>query len=249
MLTAAITTFTMTIGLPARALAQLPAPPPPQPPPGWAGSISAGLAMTSGNADTSSFNVAVKATFDPENPHLATIDGLYLRASNEGETTVNRTSLNLRDDVAFSERASVFGQFRYLRDTFKGIDYLAAPTLGIGYKLVNLERTKLNVDAGAGVAWERDSASRAITTDGAFTAGETFTYNLTATTVITHGATGLWKMSDFADSLYTAGLGLAAALTPRTQVRLELLELYKSQPPPGRQPQDISFLTSIGYSF
>jgi putative salt-induced outer membrane protein len=259
ILTAAIITFTVTLGIPERAFAQvlpvpppppvLPVPPPPPPPPGWAGNISAGLAITNGNANTSNFNLALKATFDPENPHLLTMDALYLRGSNEGETNVSRTSLNAREDYSLTERASVFGQLRYLRDTFKGIDYLAAPTLGVGYKVVNLERTRFNVDAGAGVVWERDSEFGMTTTDGAITAGETFTHNLTATTVITHGAMGLWKAADFADSLYTVGLGLSAALTARIQLKLEVLELYKSQPPPGKLNQDVSFLTSVVYSF
>ena len=250
MLTATIVTFTLTLGMPERAAAQvLPAPPPPAPPPGWAGNISAGLAITNGNANTSNFNVALKATYDPANPHLLTMDALYLRGSNEGETNVSRTSLNAREDYSLTERFSVFGQFRYLRDTFKGIDYLTAPTVGVGYKVVNRDRTRFNVDAGAGAVWERDSELGMTTTDGAITAGETFTHNLTATTVITHGATGLWKAADFADSLYTVGLGLSAAITTRTQLKIEVLELYKSQPPPGKLSQDVSFLTSVVYSF
>jgi putative salt-induced outer membrane protein len=245
-----ILAFTLALSTPQRALAQvLPAAAPPPPPPGWAGNISAGLAITSGNADTSNFNVAVKASFDPANPHMATMEALYLRGSSEGRTTVSRTSLNLRDDYALDGSASVFGQFRYLRDTFKGIDYLVAPTVGLGYKVVNRERLRFDVDAGAGVAWERDSALGTTTTDGAITAGENVTYHVTATTVVTHGATALWKTADFSDALYTAGAGLAAALTARTQLKLEVLELFKTQPPIGKQSQDVSFITSVVYSF
>lgn len=249
-------TLAVTLAAPGRALAQPPpapaaqAPQAPQgPPPVWTGSFGAGLAVTNGNSDTSNLNLTTKVTYDPMNPHLATLEALYLRGSNEGETNVARTALNVRDDYSFTERASVFGQFRYLRDTFKGIDYLAAPTVGIGYKVVNLERTKFNIDAGAGVVWEKNSDVGTVNTSGAVTVGENVTHNLTATTVFTHAATGLWKAADFGDALYTLSAGITAAVTARTQLKVEVLELYKSQPPVGLQSQDVSFLTSVVYSF
>lgn len=246
-------TVTMAVALaaPGRALAQASQAPaaPAAPPPVWTGSFGAGLAVTSGNSDTSNFNVAAKAAYDPANPHLATAEALYLHGSSEGDTTVSRTSLNVRDEYTLTERTSAFGQFRYLRDTFKGIDYLAAPTFGIAYKVVNLERTKFNIDAGAGLVWEKNTDLGPANTSGAITIGENVVHKLTSTTTITHAATGLWKTSDFGDSLYTVSAGLAAALTARTQLKVEILELYKSQPPPGKESQDVSFITSVVYSF
>jgi hypothetical protein len=37
---------------------------------------------------------------------------------------VDRTSLSVRDEITLSSRTCVFGQFSYLRDAFKEIDYL-----------------------------------------------------------------------------------------------------------------------------
>ena len=87
---------------------------PPAEPPIWAGTFGAGLALTNGNADTTNFNLAVKLTHDPRNPHLVTADALYLHGSNEGDTTVSRTAFNVRDEYTWTERTSFFGQFRYL---------------------------------------------------------------------------------------------------------------------------------------
>ena len=53
-------------------------------------------------------------------------------------------------------RMYVFGQNQYFRDTFKSIDYLIAPTGGIGYKLFDTAQTKLSVDGGLGVVWEKN---------------------------------------------------------------------------------------------
>lgn len=245
----------MALATAGRAFGQAPPPPPapvvPPPPPGetWEGSFGAGLTVSNGNSDTSNFNVTAKAAYDPRNPHLATLEALYLRGSNEGETNVARTALNVRDDYSLTERASLFGQFGYLRDVFKGIDYLVAPTFGVGHKVVNLERTKFNVYAGAGVSWEKNTGLEEVSTNAAITAGENFSHQLTGTTTITHAATALWTATDFGDALYTLSAGLDAALTSRTKLKVEILELYKSQPPPGRQSQDVSFITSVVYSF
>jgi len=248
----AVTVFmAAAMAVPGRALAQAPAAPAPPagPPPIWTGSFGAGLALTSGNVDTSNFNLAAKATYDPMNPHQANLEALYLRGSSEGETIVSRTALTLRDDYSLTDRTFVFGRFGYLRDVFKGIDYLMVPTAGVGYKVVNLERTKFVVDAGAGVVWEKESGFETVDTSGAITAGENFKHQLTATTTITHAATALWKTADFGDALYTVGAGLAATVTRRTQLKLEVLELYKTEPPPGKQSQDVSFIMSVVYSF
>lgn len=222
--------------------------PPPAEPPLWGGSIGAGLALTSGNADTTNFNLAFKLTHNPANPHLMTADALYLHGTSEGDTIVSRTAINVRDDYTWTERMTFFGQFRYLRDTFKAIDYLAAPTVGVSYKLVNLEPTRFTLDAGGGVVWERNPGL-GTSTSGALTLGETFSHRFSDTATFTHAANGLWKTSDFGDSLYTLSAGLAAAITPRTQLKVDVLELYKSLPPPGIEKGDLSLLTSVVYSF
>ena len=76
-----------------------------------------------------------------------------------------------------------------------------------------------------------------------------FSHKLTATATFTQSANGLWKTSDFGDTLYTIAAGLAATITQRTQLKVELLELYKSQPPPGIEKGDLSLITSVVYSF
>jgi putative salt-induced outer membrane protein YdiY len=231
----------------AQAPAQAPAAPPAEPPI-WTGSLGAGLAMTSGNADTTNFNLGIKLSYDPRSPHLVTGDVFYLHGTSEGDTIVSRTSLNVRDDYTWTERTTFFGQFRFLRDTFKGIDPLAAAVGGVGYKLVNLEPTKFAIDVGGGVVWERNPGFDT-STSGALTLGETFSHRFSSAATFTHSANGLWKTSDFGDALYTIAAGLAAAITPRTQLKVEVLELYKAQPPLGIEKGDLSLITSVVYSF
>lgn len=71
--------------------------------------------------------------------------GLFLGGSEDGDLVIKRLSFTFRDQYALTPRTYAFGQFDYLRDTFKQIDYLIAPAGGIGYKVVDSPRTKRSV--------------------------------------------------------------------------------------------------------
>jgi putative salt-induced outer membrane protein YdiY len=164
-------------------------------------------------------------------------------------TTSDRLSFDGRLERRLSPRTSVFGQAQYLRDEFKQIDYLVSPTVGINRILAKNDRTELNVDAGAGVVWEKNPDLE-LHTDGAVTAGQKFTHKLTATTELTQKVTALWKMDDFGDALYVFGAGLAASVTGGTQIKIEFLDTYKARPPTDDvRKNDIATLVSFVYKF
>src|SRR5919107_1966542 len=139
----------------SRAAAQT-APPaaPPAPPEGWSGSAGLGLALNRGNTSTSNLNVSVEATDDPKTGSVWKLKGLYLRGENNGQLAVDRLLLEGRNERALTERAYAFGQLQYLEDEFKAIDYLFAPSVGAGYKVVALPATTLSLDGGVGIKWE-----------------------------------------------------------------------------------------------
>ena len=118
--------------LPSTAFAQQPAAPPPDPGT-WVGTAGVGLSLTSGNSDTLNFNLAFDATRDPKTRNVMKGAGLFIRGKQDNALVANRLSLGFRDQYAFSDRSFVVGQLEYLRDTFKLIEYLIAPTAGVGY--------------------------------------------------------------------------------------------------------------------
>ena len=66
---------------------------------------------------------------------------------------------------------------------------------------------------------------------GAVTASEKLSQTLTATTTLTQSVAALWKTKDWDDSLYTFGVGVAATISTRTQLKVEVLDIYKNLPP------------------
>lgn len=229
------------------AYAQAPAPAGPTP--AWTGTAGAGLSVTSGNSDTTNYNLSLDVKHDPKTKNVIKFSALYLRGEEDDDLIVNRTSINGRDEYSLTPRFFVFGQLEYLRDTFKLIDYLIAPTGGVGYKVIDTEPTKFAVDVGAGGVWEKNPGID-VRTSGAVTAGEKLTHQLTSTATIKHGITGLWKTDDFSDSLYTFNVGLGTKITERVQLAIDLIDTYKNRPPTAAtEKNDVALVTAITAKF
>lgn len=241
----------VTTILPVLAAAQTPAAPaaPPPPPPGWTGSFGAGLALTQGNSDTSTVNLAYDVKRDTGSKVLFKSTGLFLRAESEGALTTNRLGFDGRVDRMVTARTSFFGQVQYLRDEFKQIDYLVSPTVGVSHLLVKNDRTELGVDTGLGMVWEQNPGFD-IKTDGAVTAGQNFKHKLSDTAEVTERVSALWKMDDFEDGLYIFGVGLAANVVGSLQIKAEVLDTFKNKPPTAAvKKNDVAVLLSFVYKY
>lgn len=239
----------LALGVTPSVAQESPDVPPGPPPPVWAGSVSAGLAVTSGNSDTQNYNLGFGVVRDPKARNLFKAEGLYLRGKTDGALSVDRLSLLGRDEYRFSDRGFVFGQVQYLSDEFKEIEYLVSPTAGVGYRLVDDDRLRVTVDAGAGGVWERNS-SRRVDASGAVSAGQKLEAKLSETASLTQVVTALWKMDDVGDGLYTVGVGIAASVTSRSQIKAEVLSTYKHKPPDEDvKKNDVAIVLALVYKF
>jgi putative salt-induced outer membrane protein YdiY len=238
------------LSVPSRARGQAPtAQAPPPPPPGWTGSFGAGLAATQGNSDTSTVNLAYEIRRDTGSNLLFKSVGLFIRGESEGELTTNRLAFEGRVDRRLTDRTSVFANLGYLRDEFKQIDYLVSPTVGLSRFLVKNDRAELAVDGGVGLVWEKNPGLE-LQTDGAVTAGQNYKIKLGANSEFTQRFSALWKMDDFEDGLYIAGVGLAASVTAQTQIKVEILDTFKNKPPNADvEKNDVAYLVSFVYKF
>ena len=204
--------------------------------------------MTDGNTDTRTVNAAYEVKRDTGGPFLFSSSGLLVWGKAQGELTTDRLAIEGRIARKLSERTSLFAQTQYLRDSFKAIDYLVSPTVGVKRILFKNVRTELGVDAAVGIVWEQNPGAE-LQTDGAVTSSQQLAHKLTATTDVREKASALWKMDDFGDALYTFTTGMAAAVTTATQIKVEFLDSYKTRPPVDIQKNDIALLVSFVYKF
>jgi putative salt-induced outer membrane protein len=247
-----VLTVAMLSGAPfvqAQPPAAPPAPAPAPPPPPWTGSAGFGLSLNRGNTATTNLNASFEATRDPKTTSVWKFKGLYLRGETDGALAVDRLLLEGRNERSLTTRTYGFGQVQFLEDQFKQIDYLFAPSAGVGYKLIATPSTSFNVDGGLGVKVEKNPGF-ARRTDAVVTAADKFEHKLSPTATFTQGLGALWKAKDFGDALYTFTTGLAAALTTRTQLKVELLDTYASRPPNvAVKNNDVALLTALVYKF
>ncbi len=200
------------------------------PPPGWEGSIAAGLAVSGGNAATTTTNLAFTVQSDKTKQNIFRAEGLNLRSSRDGDAIIDRTTLQAQDDYGLTPRTYVFGRFQYLRDIFKSIDYLVSPTGGLGYKVTDTPISTLNVEIAGGLLVEKNPGLEK-RTNAAITGSERALHRLSDVATLTQSLSALFNASDFGDVLVTFQAGIAADITPRTQLKIDFLDIYKNQPP------------------
>jgi putative salt-induced outer membrane protein len=233
----------------ARAQQMCPCPPPEPPPGNWVGSAGLGFSMNRGNTDTTNLNLTFDATYDPKKNNVWKLQGLYLRGDTDGEASVDRLFLQGRYERNLTSRTFAFGQAQYLRDQFKQIDYLFATSAGLGYKVVATDGVSFNIDGGAGVSWEKNPGFD-VDTSAVITAGDQFAWKLSPTATVTQTFAALWDADDFGDALYTFNVGLTTSLVKQLELKIALLDAYKTKPPSELvKKNDVAFLTAIVYKF
>jgi putative salt-induced outer membrane protein len=201
--------------------------------------------MTGGNTDTSRYNVAAEALYDPHTSNVVRGSALYLRTSQDGVASSNRTLVSGRDEYTVNGRLFVFGTVEYQRDKFKGVDYVVAPLVGLGFKVVEKPKIVFALDNGLGAAFEKLVGEQA-TTKLAMNASNRVEWKPSDTTTVFQKANALWKVDDFGDAYYHVELGLATSVAKHLELRVAFADDYKTKPPtPELKKNDTSFLVSL----
>lgn len=219
------------------------------PPPPWETSLGAGVAITSGNNDTTNFNLSFATKYDPKTIHLFKSEAVYLRGETEGERNVDRAAALVRYERLFSERAFSFAEASYLRDPFKDIDYLISPLIGAGYHVIKTDTRRLTFDGAAGYSFESGPAG-GNSDSVAVKAGESFEWSISPTSKLTQGFFVLGKADDFGASLYHFDAGLTTSIAARAELKLSYLYDYRAETPsPEIDKGDSALFAAILFKF
>jgi putative salt-induced outer membrane protein len=222
---------------------------PQDPPEVYTGSLGGGVAITGGNTDTDSFNLGAELRRDDGGRNVIEGSASYLRGDQNGTLNLDRTSVNLRDEFTFSGRTFVFGQVDYVRDRFKGIIFLWAPTGGLGHRLIDSDAMRFVVRGGAGGVLEKNPGLDA-DTSGSLTAGQKFTRSLSSSAKLTQSLSTIWKTDDFADSLTNFSISVTTTLVGSLEVKVEFADTYKNKPSDASfEKNDTAFVTAFVVKF
>ncbi|MFW6084936.1 MAG: DUF481 domain-containing protein [Gemmatimonadota bacterium] len=136
--------------------------------PGWYEQAELTLVLTEGNTQSSAFGLnnrlerlfpSSRLTFDAgglriesgatERTAVGTADDFVLDEDTETETTAENYFAALRFDRELSEVGYVYGSGGWVRNRFAGVDNRWTGAAGVGYHVVDTERTSWTVDVGA----------------------------------------------------------------------------------------------------
>ena len=216
-----------------------------EPPKVYNGSFGGGIALTGGNTDTKNYNLTLGLVRDPKTKNVMKTDVAYLRGSQTDILSVDKTAIKLRDEYTISGRTFVFGQVDYLRDKFKQIIFLWAPIGGVGYKLVNKDSTKFQIDGGTGAILERNPG-KTVSRSASLTTGESFQQKVSSSSVFTESLSTLWKTNDFGDSLTSFSVALTTSVAKNLDVKVSFIDSYKNKPASATiKKNDTAFVTTF----
>jgi putative salt-induced outer membrane protein len=206
----------------------------------WTGKGELGASLASGNTETETANVAVEVKNTLEKwTHTLGFAGNY--GSDSGATTAQRWELRGQSDYKFTDRAYWFGAGRYEDDRFSTYDFQSSIATGLGYKLIDEERTKLWVQGGPGYRYA-EFRKTGESEDGLIFRGDLgFEHQLTDTTKIVDR----FLIETGSDNTYIQNdLGLEVTIKGALGLRVGYQIRHNTDVTPGLEKTDT--LTTLG---
>lgn len=206
----------------------------------WSGKGDVGASIATGNSENqaASANLELKNRVD-QWQHTIGLAGNY---GNDGNTTTaQRWEVRGQTQYDFAPRAYAFGAARYEDDRFSQFDYQATLAGGLGYKIIDSEKTKFWVQGGPGYRYA-EIQETGETEDGLIFRGDVgFEHQLTATTKVVDRL----LVEAGSDNTYVQNdLGLEVSITGALGLRVAYQVRHNTDVDPGVEKTDT--LTTVG---
>ncbi|TPE59525.1 DUF481 domain-containing protein [Sandaracinobacter neustonicus] len=209
---------------------------------GWKGSGQLGGSISTGNSETKSLTAGLNLERDGLNwRHRA--DLLVDIVDNDTGTDQQRILAGYQIDYKFSERLYAWGRFEYERNREAGINRRFAESAGLGWRAIDGERVKWDLEAGPALRQTRFITYSENTFAGR--GASRFLWNWSDTTVFTND-TAIF----FANS---ASINNTTALTSKlfgaVSTRLSFNLAWEEEPPLGLEKLDTTTRITLVYDF
>lgn len=116
---------------------------------GWNGKGELGYVDTTGNTDSTAFNLALEVLKNTENWRYR-MAGAALITSKDGDKDNERYSAELQADRKLTEKSYLFAVYRYDADKFGAYDPQQSVTVGYGRELMSSDTHHLKGEIGVG---------------------------------------------------------------------------------------------------
>jgi putative salt-induced outer membrane protein YdiY len=223
----------------------------------WRGFFDSGLALTAGNAETTTFSNAAGATRETQRDKIGLyFTSVYAKAqtvNDETNETLSTTTANAirggtRYELNINPKVYTFGFLDLEFDEFQALDLRNVIGGGLGYHLIKNERTTFDVFGGA--SYNQEFFENDITRRSAeIVLGETLSYQVNGRTSLSERFALYPNMSDTGELRMQFDTSLTTDIFRWLGWNLTLSDRFLSNPVPGRQKNDVLLTTGIRMIF
>jgi len=222
------------------------------PPVRWTGNVQAGAAFARGNTDTDNVNAAAHLERKGEKD-LTTVDAQYLFAR---QRIVGDGKHETADDLLgkakyqyyFTPRFYTYASVEAEHDVIAGLALRLLPGVGGGYQWIDTPHFNLNTEAGAGVLY------RNYANDGdSINANARLAYHAKLKAndkvMLFNNAEYLPGLNRIGNYFINADAGIHTSITDKLFFEFKFEYRYDSEPAPGKVPNDLRYIASVGWNF
>ncbi|MBN2034356.1 MAG: DUF481 domain-containing protein [Deltaproteobacteria bacterium] len=223
-------------------------PKPPKPPLTTTLRVNLGAGFATGNTDKE--DIYADGEFMARtDQNRYTIGGLYRRAESDNVKTEDKTMGYIKYDHFFTKKWYAYANANAERDEFKDLDLRSTLGVGVGYQIIDSERTNLSLEGGVSYVNE----NYVIAEDNSFTAGrwglrfDHFLLPKSLQYFLYH--TGLQSLEDSEDLLLFTETGFRVPFYKNLNLTAQMNWEYNKSPSAGKKESDYIYLFTIGYQW
>ncbi|MEC5384761.1 DUF481 domain-containing protein [Uliginosibacterium sp. H3] len=213
----------------------------------WKGTLGFGMTLNNGNSESTQASLSADAVRTLRDSRIL-FHTLLIHATSGGDTTVDNDLGELRYERNFAQAAFGYGDITLERDPFRDLNLRQSYAGGLGYRLLRLDDTQLNIYAGAAYTLEdRRTAEDARGWEP--TLGNDFTYKISETASIAER----WVL--FPTTVGNGGVrsvfqvDLNVKISGRIGVQISFLNKYRQNVGKGEKSTDTILFTGVTAGF
>ncbi len=223
-------------------------PSPPPPAITYTGNVAGGGSITSGNTDDTVANVS--AGFQARSKrHRFTLGGRYNYGETDNEITTRNALGRIKYDFFVTKALYTYAHALFESDDFQDLNLRSAMGAGLGYQILDTERTSLFFEAGVSY-FNKDFE---IAEDESYAAAREsmgLNYDIVPDRIRFFHLHEFYQSLEDSDEYYfRADQGLRFILFRNFFASFEVDYSYDRQAAPGRKNADILYIASLGYEF
>ena len=234
----------------------------------WKGGVNAGFSLTGGNSRTTNLALGFLAARQTQNDKLSAYASSVFATSKTTipnlsppititTTTANTAGGGLRYDRNINAKWFGFGAGDFFSDALQLLNLRSAFSGGLGYHAIQSDRTTLDLLGGLNYTHESYAGDKTLTPPtlpftrnrAALTLGQELMHKLGQSTVLNER---LYFYPDFnhaGDFRGTFDFASVTKINKHLGWQNSFSDVYVSNPPPGRQRNDVILTTGLNVSF